>query len=85
MTVLTFIQSFEAFELVYAMQGSMGEPYYSTDTLAVYFYRLAFGSGSGADSSALGLGSALAVVLFAMIALITAILLRFMRRFEVEQ
>lgn len=85
MTVLTFIQSFEAFELVYAMQGSMGEPYYSTDTLAVYFYRLAFGSGSSADSSALGLGSALAVVLFAMIAIITSILMKFMRRFEVEQ
>ncbi|MFP3443136.1 ABC transporter permease subunit, partial [Pantoea sp. SIMBA_133] len=47
MTVLTFIQSFEAFELVYAMQGSQGEPYHSTDTLAIYFYRLAFGGSAG--------------------------------------
>lgn len=70
-TVLTFIQSFEAFELVYAMQGSMGEPYYSTDTLAVFFYRTAFGGASG-DSVAIGLGSALAVVMFAIIAIISA-------------
>ncbi|MGP4078736.1 carbohydrate ABC transporter permease [Pseudalkalibacillus sp. R45] len=83
MTVLTFIHAFEAFELVYAMQGSMGEPYYSTDTLAVYFYRLAFGSG-GANSAAIGLGSALAVVLFMIIATISALFLFVLRRREVQ-
>ncbi|THE13813.1 sugar ABC transporter permease [Bacillus timonensis] len=83
MTVLTFIQSFEAFELVYAMQGSQGEPYRSTDTLAVYFYRLAFGGSSG-DSTAIGLGSALAVVLFIFICTFTALLLKYMRKKEVE-
>jgi raffinose/stachyose/melibiose transport system permease protein len=83
LTVLTFIQSFEAFELVYAMQGSQGEPYHSTDTLAVYFYRLAFG-GSGGDSTAIGIGSALAVVLFIFICTFTAILLKFMQKKEVE-
>lgn len=83
-TVLTFIQSFEAFELVYAMQGSQGEPYHSTDTLAIYFYRLAFGGSSGGGSSAIGLGSALAVVLFLFISVFTAILLYFMRKKEVE-
>ncbi|QED49845.1 carbohydrate ABC transporter permease [Cytobacillus dafuensis] len=82
-TVLTFIQSFEAFELVYAMQGSQGEPYRSTDTLAVYFYRLAFGGSSG-DSTAIGLGSALAVVLFIFISTFTAILLKMMKKKEIE-
>lgn len=82
-TVLTFIQSFEAFELVYAMQGSQGEPYRSTDTLAVYFYRLAFGGSSG-DSTAIGLGSALAVVLFIFISTITAFLLKSMKKKEIE-
>lgn len=84
-TVLTFIHAFEAFELIYAMQGSQGEPYYSTDTLAVYFYRLAFGGSSGTDSVAIGLGSALAVVLFFIIASISAIFLYFLRKKEVAQ
>lgn len=83
MTVLTFIQSFEAFELVYAMQGSMGEPYYSTDTLAVYFYRLAFSSSTG-GSTAIGLGSALATVLFIFIVVFTVIFLKIMRKKEVD-
>ena len=83
MTVLTFIQSFEAFELVYAMQGSMGEPYYSTDTLAVYFYRLAFSSSTG-GSTAIGLGSALAAVLFLFIVVFTVLYLKFMQKKEVD-
>jgi raffinose/stachyose/melibiose transport system permease protein len=80
-TVFTFTQAFEAFELVYAMQGSEGGPAYSTDTLAVYFYRLAFGS---ANESEIGLGSALAVVLFIIIAGLSALFLRLMRRNDVE-
>lgn len=74
-TVFTFIHAFEAFELIYAMEGSQGEPYNSTDTLAVFFYRIAFGGSSGGDSVALGLGSALAVVLFFIIATISALFL----------
>ncbi|WP_462411364.1 carbohydrate ABC transporter permease [Neobacillus sp. Marseille-QA0830] len=83
MTVLTFIQSFEAFELVYAMQGSQGEPYHATDTLAVFFYRLAFGGGTS-DSTAIGLGSALAVILFLFISIITAFYLKYMQKKEVD-
>lgn len=78
-TVFTFIHAFEAFELIYAMEGSQGEPYNSTDTLAVFFYRIAFGGSSGGDSVALGLGSALAVVLFLIIASISALFLYFTR------
>ncbi|MDF2680675.1 MAG: sugar transporter permease [Brevibacillus sp.] len=83
MTIFTFIQAFEAFELVYAMQGSMGEPYFSTDTLAVYFYRMAFSSAGGGDVS-IGLGSALAVVLFVIVASVSALSLYLMRKREVQ-
>ncbi|MFA4134193.1 sugar ABC transporter permease [Brevibacillus sp. BD137] len=82
MTIFTFIQAFEAFELVYAMQGSMGEPFYSTDTLAVYFYRMAFSSGAG--DVTLGLGSALAVVLFFIVGSVSALSLYLMRKREVQ-
>ncbi|WP_312112421.1 carbohydrate ABC transporter permease [Brevibacillus reuszeri] len=84
MTIFTFIQAFEAFELVYAMQGSMGEPFRSTDTLAVYFYRMAFSSAGGAGDVAVGLGSALAVVLFFMVASVSALSLYLMRKREVQ-
>ncbi|QTH41246.1 sugar ABC transporter permease [Cohnella sp. LGH] len=79
--VMTFIQSFEAFELVFAMQGSMGEPYYSTDLLAVFFYRTAFGT-SGGDAGSLGIGSALAVVMFVIIATISALFMRYVNKRE---
>lgn len=81
--VMTFIQAFEAFELVFAMQGSMGEPYYSTDLMAVFFYRTAFGSGSG-ESGELGVGSALAVVMFAIIATISAVFMSYVNKRNAE-
>lgn len=82
-TVYTFIHAFEAFELVYAMQGSQGEPYHSTDTLAVFFYRTAFGASTG-DGVAIGLGSALAVVLFFIIAALSAMFMALVRRSDME-
>lgn len=84
MTIFTFIQAFEAFELVYAMQGSMGEPFFSTDTLAVYFYRMAFSGAGGPGDVAIGLGSALAVVLFVIVASVSALSLYVLRKREVQ-
>lgn len=81
-TVFTVIHAFEAFELVYAMEGSEGEPFHATDTLAVYFYRVAFGASG--DMVEIGLGSALAVILFSIIACASAIFLYVVRKSEVE-
>lgn len=83
--VFTFIQAFEAFELVFAMEGSQGEPYNSTDTLSIFFYRTAFGGASGSDSVAIGLGSALAVILFLIVAVVSAVFLYLTRNREVQQ
>jgi raffinose/stachyose/melibiose transport system permease protein len=82
MSILTFIGAFETFELIFAMQGSSGGPYFSTDVLGLYFYRLAFGSVSGGES--IGLGSALAVILLLMISAATAFSMFFFKRKEVE-
>ncbi|WP_312886514.1 carbohydrate ABC transporter permease [Paenibacillus foliorum] len=82
MSILTFIGAFETFELIFAMQGSSGGPYFSTDVLGLYFYRLAFGSVSGGES--IGLGSALAVILLLLISLATAGSMFFFKRKEVE-
>ncbi|WP_338026283.1 sugar ABC transporter permease [Cohnella algarum] len=82
MTILTFISAFESFELIYAMQGTSGGPYYSTDVLALFFYRLMFGTAGGGDS--IGLGSALAVVLLLLISGATAISMFLFKRKEVD-
>ncbi|TCZ77408.1 sugar ABC transporter permease [Paenibacillus albiflavus] len=82
MTILTFIWSFETFDLIYAMQGSQAGPYFSTDVLVTYFYRLAFGSVEGGDS--IGLGSALAVVIFMIVAVASAIQMIFFQRKQID-
>ncbi|MEI3614265.1 carbohydrate ABC transporter permease [Pseudogracilibacillus sp. SO30301A] len=83
MSVLVFIGSFETFEYVFAMQGSSGGPYYSTDVLTTFFYRLAFGTVDGGQ--AIGLGSAVAVVLFIIIGIATCIILFFFKRNDFER
>ncbi|WP_339146946.1 MULTISPECIES: sugar ABC transporter permease [unclassified Sutcliffiella] len=82
-TILTFISSFETFELIYALQGSTGGPFYSTDVLGTYFYRLIFGSIEGGQS--IGLGSAVVVVLFLIIASVSALSLILFRKKDFER
>ena len=82
-TILTFIGSFNWFELPYIMAGLTGSPGGSTDVLGLYFYRTAFGSTTTGIQD-FGQGSALAVLMFLLIAGVTAIALRMLRRREVE-
>jgi raffinose/stachyose/melibiose transport system permease protein len=81
--VLTFIGSFNWFELPYVMAGLTGSPGGSTDVLGLYFYRTAFGSVTSGIHD-FGQGSALAVLMFAFVAGTTAVALRFLRRREIE-
>ncbi|MBL8152739.1 MAG: sugar ABC transporter permease [Anaerolineae bacterium] len=41
--VLTFVGNFNAFDLVYTMQGALASPEFSTDLLGTLFYRTFFG------------------------------------------
>lgn len=63
-TVLTFIGNFNVLDLIYALQGSQGNPGFSTDVLALLFYRTAW---ANSDANAIGQSSALAVCMFALI------------------
>ena len=60
LTLLTFIGSFNAFNLQYAVGGINGAPAGETDVLSLVFYRLAFGS----NLNSVGMSSALAVLIF---------------------
>ena len=41
--ILTFVGNFNAFDLVYAVQGALAGPDFSTDLLGTFFYRTFFG------------------------------------------
>ena len=83
-TILTFIGAFEWFDLPFVIGGSNGNPAGATDTLALMFYRLSFGTvDSGANN--IGVGSALGVLIFAIVGLGAYFGSNIMRRREVEQ
>jgi raffinose/stachyose/melibiose transport system permease protein len=41
--ILTFVGNFNAFDLIYAVQGAIAGPEFSTDILGTFFYRTFFG------------------------------------------
>ena len=81
--ILTFIGAFNWFELPYVMAGLAGSPGGATDVLGLYFYRTAFGNVSSGLQD-FGHGSALAVLMFIFIAVVSALALRVLRRREME-
>jgi raffinose/stachyose/melibiose transport system permease protein len=82
-SILTFIGSFNTFELVYALEGAQGNqptgPGGATDVLGLVFYRVAFQEGG---VNAIGQSSALAVLLFLFTFGIAAFANRIVRRRE---
>lgn len=78
-TVLTFIGTFNVLDLIYALQGSQGNPEFATDVLGLVFYRTAF---QNPDANAIGQSSALAVCMFVFIFGISLVANRFFRRME---
>jgi len=42
-SILTFVGNFNAFDLIYAAQGALAGPDYSTDILGTFLYRTFFG------------------------------------------
>ncbi|MFC6507428.1 carbohydrate ABC transporter permease [Promicromonospora citrea] len=78
-SVLTFIFSMEAFPIPYALGGSSGSPAGATDVMSLLFYRTAFHSGA---SNAIGVSSAVAIVLFLVIVGVSVAFTRWFRGVE---
>ena len=81
--ILTFIGSFNWFDLPYVMAGVDGPPARATDVLGLYFYRTAFGEVSSGLQD-FGRGSALAVLMFLFILVVSVVWTRVLRGREVE-
>ena len=52
--VLTFVGNFNAFDLVYAVQGGLAGPEFSTDLMGTFFYRTFFGFQLQAGNPTMG-------------------------------
>ncbi len=82
-TVLTVIGSLNVFEQIYTMAGLDGPPNYATDTVSTLFYRTAFGSVDSGKPQ-IGVGSAIAVIIYIATFLISLISIRVTNSKEVE-
>ncbi len=65
--VLTYIGNFTAFDQIYAMATTSGNPNYATDIFGTFFYRITFGRGSVSFNPDIGLGAAIATIMFLVI------------------
>ena len=85
LTVLTFIGTFRAFDVVYVLTGPIGSPNFSTDVLGTLIYRNAFG-GSGFNNSDLRMSFAItvAIILFLVMTVVCWVMIRILRKREIE-
>ncbi len=83
LTVLTFIQIFRVFDVVYVLAGPLGAPAGRTDVLATLVYRTAFGAGGTTSADArMSYAVAISLLIFIMMAVICAGLINILRRRE---
>jgi raffinose/stachyose/melibiose transport system permease protein len=66
-SILTFVDNFNAFDVIYAMAGVRGEPGYSTDLLATFFYRTGIAGEHPVGIPNMGMGAAIASLTFAIL------------------
>lgn len=64
-SIVTYIANFNAFDLIYAVQGATAGPNFSTDIFGTLFYRTFLGTGTATGS--ITLGATVASLMFAII------------------
>jgi raffinose/stachyose/melibiose transport system permease protein len=64
-SVLTFVNNFNAFDLIYAMKGALAGPNFSTDIMGTLFYRTFFGNQLQLGDRSMG--STVATMMFIII------------------
>ena len=64
-SILTFVNNFNAFDLIYAMKGALAGPNFSADIMGTLFYRTFF--GNQLQLGDLSMGSTVATMMFLVI------------------
>lgn len=68
-TILTFVNNFNAFDIVFAMETVNGAPGYSTDLLGTFFYRVGIAGQHPVGIPDAGLGASVATITFLVLLL----------------
>lgn len=76
-SILTFTGNFNAFDIVYAMAGANGAPNFSADILGTYFYRTGIAGKHPVGIPDMGLGAAVATVIFVVLLVGVTLMQRF--------
>lgn len=83
--VLNFIASVNTFELVFAMAGAEGGPFFATDVLGTLFYRMAFGGVGGVyGGTGMGGAAALATLMLVIVLPVSIFVIIYQRRVSHE-
>jgi raffinose/stachyose/melibiose transport system permease protein len=64
-SILTFVNNFNAFDLIYAMKGALAGPNFSADIMGTLFYRVFFGNQLQLGDTSMG--STIATMMFIII------------------
>lgn len=65
--ILTFVNNFNAFDVIFAMENANGAPQYSTDIMGTLFYRVGIAGQHPVGIPNPGLGAAIATVTFLLL------------------
>ncbi len=74
-TILTFVNNFNAFDIVYSMENANGAPGYATDLIGTLFYRLGIAGQHPIGIPDPGMGAAVATLMFIMLAAVSFLIL----------
>jgi len=80
-SVLTFVANFNAFDLIYVMEGALAGPNFSTDIMGTLFYRTFFGNQLQIGDPTMGTAIATMMFLFILIG-VAAYLFLIQRRMQ---
>ncbi len=78
-SILTFVNNFNAFDVVFAMENANGAPQYSTDIMGTLFYRVGIAGQHPVGIPNPELGAAIATLTFLMLLGVSLAVLRFTR------
>ncbi len=83
-SILTFVGNFNAFDLIYAAQGALAGPNYSTDILGTFMYRTFFGNQLQLGDANMGatIASAMFVIILIGVCFYLFAIQRRLRRYE---